>query len=84
MLVAWEPPRPGGSGEARAGERRFEGLLSLEPAVVRDAAAYYTTVCSGLGLLDIAARAGELTHGLEWDPRRSASLLRRFATYADR
>ena len=50
VLVAWEPPRRGRAGAARKGERRFEGLLSLEPDVARDAVSYCTSVCADLGL----------------------------------
>lgn len=79
VLSAWEPPRNGRTG----GPRRFEGLLSLEPAVVRDAAALCAQVAGENGLPDLGVLASTSTDGLVEDPRRSASLLRRFATYAD-
>lgn len=79
VLVAWEPPRSGATG----GERRFEGLLSLEPEVARDAALGYGSLCSRLGLPDLQERIAAGSQGLHEDPRRTASLLRRFATYAD-
>ena len=78
-LVAWEPPRTGTAG----GPRRFEGLLSLDPLVVRDAAAHCAAVAAEQGLTDQPRLAAERTDGLHEDPRRFASLLRRFATYAD-
>ena len=78
-LVAWELPRPGTTG----GPRRFEGLLSLDPEVVRDAARHCGRVAEAEGLPGAAALAGAHGDGLVEDPRRAASLLRRFATYAD-
>ncbi|QIG41876.1 MerR family transcriptional regulator [Nocardioides anomalus] len=79
VLVAWEPPRDGTTG----GARRFEGLVSLEPEVVRDAAAHCATTAAGLGLPDLPATTAAHTAALAEDPGRSISLLRRFATYAD-
>lgn len=79
VLAAWEPPR---TGQAR-GPRRFESLLSLEPDVVRDAAALCAQVAAENGLPDLPALTSADTDGLAEDPRRSASLLRRFAAYAD-
>jgi MerR family transcriptional regulator, light-induced transcriptional regulator len=79
VLVAWEPPQPGESG----GARRFEGIVSLEPVVVRDAAAHLAATAAGLGLPDLPATTAAHTAALVEDPGRSISLLRRFATYAD-
>jgi DNA-binding transcriptional MerR regulator len=79
VLVAWEPPPTGQTG----GARRFEGLISFEPEVVRDAALRYGSICSELGLPALEERVAAGTDGLAEDPRRTASLLRRFSTYAD-
>ena len=75
-LVAWEVPR---SGRA-AGPRRFEALLSLEPEVVRDAALGLASQAKEYA--DLGALVSAHADGAREDPRRSASLLRRFATYA--
>jgi DNA-binding transcriptional MerR regulator len=79
VLAAWEPPSRGRPGEPR----QFEALLSLEPDVVRDAALHFAAVCKDLGLPDLTSHVGSHTDGLVEDPRRTASLLRRFAAYAD-
>jgi MerR family transcriptional regulator, light-induced transcriptional regulator len=75
-LVAWERPR--GSGP-----RRFEALLTLEPDVVAHAARLCAETAERCGLPGTVERLDE--HGVARgeDPRRTASLLRRFATYAD-
>ncbi|RYB94725.1 MerR family transcriptional regulator [Nocardioides oleivorans] len=76
VLSAWEPPRTGADDA-----RRFEVLLSLEPDVVRDAARFCSDTAQRLGVR-LPAPGADVS-GLDEDPRRSASLLRRFATYAD-
>lgn len=76
-LVAWEIPR----GTVRSEPRAFEGLVSFEPPVVREAAfrlAQVATATSGLAIGDALTRQPDL---LREDPRRSASLLSRFASY---
>lgn len=79
VLSAWEPPRTEGPGAPR----RFEAVLSLDPVVVRDAVTYCREVATGLGVPGRTLEPRSDLGTLEEDPRRSASLLRRFATYAD-
>ena len=76
-LVAWEVPR-GRPGAAR----RFEGLLTLEPDVVRDAALRCAAVAAATGAPDLGPLVADHVEAAREDPRRSASLLRRFASYA--
>lgn len=83
VLVAWEPPLAGERSEPQDA-RRFEGLLSLEPDVVRSAAAHLGAVAADLGAGDLVAVPARPAAGSAEDAGRTASLLRRFATYADR
>ncbi|SEC94463.1 DNA-binding transcriptional regulator, MerR family [Nocardioides exalbidus] len=78
VLSAWEPPRTDSGAP-----RRFEALLSLEPRVVWDAVGFCHDTAARLGLPPVAAPSPVVLVDTEEDPRRSASLLRRFATYAD-
>jgi DNA-binding transcriptional MerR regulator len=74
-LVGWERP-------AQGGRRVFEALVTVESDVVRDAAARYAQAARRSGLPDAEALVvAGAPAALE--ERRSMSLLRRFATYAD-
>lgn len=77
-LVAWEQPRAHDDAP-----RRFEGLLTLEPDVVRDAASIYARTAEESGLAGIVDLVELHTRHAGEDPRRTASLLRRYASYAD-
>ncbi len=79
VLAAWEPPPTHPKGG-----RMFEGLLSLEPAVAHDAARHCASVCEDLGLSGLGGVGASSALGSTENPHRTASLLRRFATYADR
>lgn len=76
-LVAWERLPAG-----RGGPRVFEAVISIEPDVVRDAAARYAQAARDAGLPE-PDRLVPADTTPEADPRRTMSLLRRFATYAD-
>lgn len=78
VLAAWEVPRSG----LQAGPRRFESVLSLEPDVVRDAATRMAAMIATSGGPDLGTVVATHADGAREDPRRSASLLRRFAAYA--
>ena len=77
-LVAWERPRV-----SSGAPRRFEGFVTLEPEVVRDAALRCVVVARAHGLVDPVDLTGQLAGGTGEDWRRPMSLLRRFAVYAD-
>ncbi|WP_158604479.1 MerR family transcriptional regulator [Nocardioides mangrovicus] len=78
VLIGWERPRRDGSDR-----RTFEALVSVDPPVVRDAAARYARAAEAGGLrgaepsapTPLVSAAGSLS---------SMSLLRRFAVYTDR
>ena len=77
-LVAWE--RLPAAGETR---RTFEAVVSVDHAVVRDAAARYAQAVREAGLPD-PERLVPAGPSTEVSAERSLSLLRRFAAYADR
>lgn len=78
-LVAWELPRR----RTDRGPRRFEALLVMDPEIVREAALFYSSVARDAGLPGLEDVTAGVAVGTAEDPRRTASLLRRFATYAD-
>lgn len=78
-LVAWEPPRSAGDGT-----RRFEALLTLEPDVVHHAARLCAATAESSGIPGVLQLVDEQGADTSEDPRRTASLLRRFARYSDR
>ena len=78
-LVAWERPR----GNPTA-PRRFEALLSLEPDVVHHAARLCAVTAEDAGVPGLVDLVGQRSARGGEDAARTASLLRRFATYADR
>nr|WP_237448590.1 DICT sensory domain-containing protein [Nocardioides flavescens] len=79
VLVAWELPRR----RTDHGPRRFEALLVMDPQIVREAALFCSGIARQAGLPDLDHVTAEVAVGSAEDPRRTASLLRRFATYAD-
>lgn len=78
-LIAWEIPRSG----REPAPRRFEAVLTLEPGVVHDAARAFAAAAAAAGGPDLAPVVAARATAAQEDPRRSASLLRRFAAYAD-
>jgi DICT domain-containing protein len=77
-MVAWEPP---GRAAPSDGERVFEVLLSVEPAVVREAAAAATEIAAGQVpelAAAVGARLGQLLDaGPETQLRLSAAITAR-------
>jgi DICT domain-containing protein/predicted DNA-binding transcriptional regulator AlpA len=69
-MVAWEPPGRSSPGDA---EREFELLLSVEPAVVREAAEAATALAAPL-VPDVAEQARAYLEGLA--PPRAETQLR--------
>ncbi len=76
VLVGWERPRT-----SPAVPRVFEAVVSIEPDVVRDAAARYARAARDAGLPETDRLVPAAS--AEADPHRTMSLLRRFATYSD-
>lgn len=75
-LAAWERPRVDGP-------RRFEAVLTLQPEVVLDAARLCASTAEACGLAGAVSLVEQHATAPPEDARRTASLLRRFALYAD-